>query len=292
MDFILTTTEKGRFQSSCVQHSTIWPTGARWASWWAKRTRITSPCRCFMAIGARRRPMSSSISAPPSRATARWRCFISWASRPKLRPNYRNRNSQFRKKTSRTFMPVTAWGTAPREPLDQHAVELGEDREHHRRASLQRDPAPHRGLRRDRLQRGVEVSIVRVQQAYGAMVEGEALLSEEGFSPRYDLDRWSGIITRPGHRLEGMSIVDKVCFFPTAKGGIAAGWAFYDIKWKKIAPKAFIFGVTNPVMVQGAVFAGIPITAGWTPHPGEVFRSGDWVRVDPARKLIQAIEQT
>jgi len=60
--FILTTTEKGRFQSSCAQHSTIWPTGARWASWWAKRTRITSPCRCFMAIGAHRRPMSSSIS--------------------------------------------------------------------------------------------------------------------------------------------------------------------------------------------------------------------------------------
>ena len=86
-----------------------------------------------------------------------------------------------------------------------------------------------------------------------------------------------------------MSIVDKVCFFPTAKGGIAAGWAFYDIKWKKIAPKAFIFGVTNPVMVQGAVFAGIPITAGWAPHPAEVFRSGDWVRVDPGRRLIETI---
>ena len=59
-----------------------------------------------------------------------------------------------------------------------------------------------------------------------------------------------------------LSLVDKICFFPTAKGGIAAGWAFYDIKWKKIAPKAFIFGVTNPVMVQRAVFAGIPITEG------------------------------
>lgn len=41
----------------------------------------------------------------------------------------------------------------------------------------------------------------------------------------------------------------------------AARCAVPVIKWKKIAPKAFIFGVTNPVMVQGAVFAGIPITA-------------------------------
>ena len=133
------------------------------------------------------------------------------------------------------------------------------------------------------------MSVVSVQQAFGQAVEGEALVSEEGFSPRYDLDRWSGLISKPGHRLEGQSIVDKVCFFPSAKGGIAAGWAFYDIKWKKIAPKAFIFGVTNPVMVQGAIFAGIPITAGWSPDARTVVKSGDWVRVDPGRRLIEVI---
>jgi predicted aconitase with swiveling domain len=133
---------------------------------------------------------------------------------------------------------------------------------------------------------------IEVAQAYGPAVEGEALVSEEGFSPRYDLDRWSGVITKPGHKLEGRSIVDKVCFFPTAKGGIAAGWAFYDLKWKKIAPKAFIFGVTNPVMVQGAVFACIPITAGWNPPPRGVVKTGDWVRVDPARKLIEVLRTT
>src|SRR6266436_1790451 len=50
VDFISPTTEKGRFQSRCMQHSTIWPTGARWASWRANRPWITSPCRCFMAV--------------------------------------------------------------------------------------------------------------------------------------------------------------------------------------------------------------------------------------------------
>ncbi len=65
--------------------------------------------------------------------------------------------------------------------------------------------------------------IIRVKRAFGPAVEGEALVSGEGFSPRYDLDRWTGPITKPGHRLEGASIVDKVCFFPAAKGGIAAG---------------------------------------------------------------------
>jgi predicted aconitase with swiveling domain len=42
-------------------------------------------------------------------------------------------------------------------------------------------------------------------------------------------------------------------------------------------------------MVQGAIFAGIPITAGWTPHPRGVVKTGDRVRVDPARKIIEVL---
>ena len=135
------------------------------------------------------------------------------------------------------------------------------------------------------------LATLRVQRAFGPVVEGEALVSEEGFSPRYDLDRWSGLITKPGHKLEGLSIVDKVCFFPTAKGGIAAGWAFYDIRAKGIAPKAFLFGVTNPVMVQGAVFSGITITEGFDRAPREVVKTGDRVRVDPSRRVIEVLER-
>lgn len=135
------------------------------------------------------------------------------------------------------------------------------------------------------------LATIRVKRAFGEVVEGEAIVSEEGFSPRYDLDRWSGLITKPGHKLEGTNIKDKVCFFPTAKGGIAAGWAFYDIKCKGIAPKAFLFGVTNPVMVQGAIFAGMTITEGWDTPPAQVVKTGDWVRVDPARGVIEVLKR-
>ena len=130
-----------------------------------------------------------------------------------------------------------------------------------------------------------------VARAFGQTVEGEAVVSEEGFSPRYDLDRWTGLITKPGHKLEGVNLRDKICFFPTAKGGIAAGWAFYDIKNKGIAPRAFIFGVTNPVMVQGAVFADITITEGLSRNLAGVVRNGDWVRVDPSRKVIELLRR-
>jgi len=131
---------------------------------------------------------------------------------------------------------------------------------------------------------------IKVRRAFGAVVEGEAVVSDEGFSPRYDLDRWTGVITKPGHKLEGVNIRDKILFFPTAKGGIAAGWAFYDIKAKGIAPKAFVFGVTNPVMVQGAVFADMTITEGWSRDPRGCVRTGDIVRVDPRKKLITLLK--
>jgi uncharacterized protein len=135
----------------------------------------------------------------------------------------------------------------------------------------------------------IEAEIIEVERAAGMVVEGVALVSTEGFSPRYDLDRWTGEISRPGHALEGENIKDRILFFPTAKGGIAAGWAFHDLKTKGIAPKALVFGVTNPVMVQGAVFAGITITEGWSRDPFQVVRTGYVVRVNPSNRRIEVL---
>jgi len=134
--------------------------------------------------------------------------------------------------------------------------------------------------------------VIKVRRAFGDVVEGIALVSREGFSPRYDLDRWSGLISRPGHALEGHSLKDRILITPSAKGGIAAGWAFYDMKHKGIAPKAFVFGITNPVMVQGAVFAGITITEGWSRDPYRLIKTGDVIRVNPQHKTVEIIKRT
>lgn len=104
---------------------------------------------------------------------------------------------------------------------------------------------------------------INVHRAWGNQISGKALVMREGFSPRYDLDRWTGIISRIGHSAEGESIEDKILIIPTTKGGVAGGWAFFDLLKKGIAPKALIFGKLNPVMVQGAVLARMPIMEGW-----------------------------
>jgi predicted aconitase with swiveling domain len=121
----------------------------------------------------------------------------------------------------------------------------------------------------------------------GETAEGEALVSTEGFSARYDLDRPTGRISRASHPLFGRSIAGKVLVCPVAKGGFATSWVLYDLRARGLAPAALIFGWANPVMVQGAVLAGLPLMDQLTPDPVATIATGDWVRVDPKAGRVE-----
>ncbi|HEY7363203.1 MAG TPA: DUF126 domain-containing protein [Methylomirabilota bacterium] len=121
----------------------------------------------------------------------------------------------------------------------------------------------------------------------GDLVEGEALVSPEGFSARYDLDRTTGVISRESHPLYGQCIAGKVLVCPLAKGGFATSWALLDLKSRGLAPVAMLFGWANPVMVQGAVLAGVALMDRLQPDPLAVIRTGDRVRVDPKAARVE-----
>jgi predicted aconitase with swiveling domain len=123
----------------------------------------------------------------------------------------------------------------------------------------------------------------------GPAVVGEAIVSGHGFSARYDLDRERGLFSRPAHDLYGQSLVGKVLVCTTAKGGIATSWMLLDMVERGVAPLAILFRVTNPVMVQGAVLAGLPLLHRLTPDPVSVLRSGDRLRVDPAAGTVEVL---
>lgn len=121
----------------------------------------------------------------------------------------------------------------------------------------------------------------------GEIVEGEALVSTEGFSARYDLDRTTGRISRPTHPLYGQALAGRVFVCPVAKGGFATSWALLDLRARGLAPAALLFGWANPVMVQGAVLAGIALMDRLVPDPVQTIRTGDWVRVDPRAGRVE-----
>ncbi len=129
--------------------------------------------------------------------------------------------------------------------------------------------------------------ILRGHPGFGPIVEGEALVSHHGFSARYDLNRTTGEFSRKSHDLHGRSVVGRVLVHPTAKGGVATAWALLDMRARGVAPLGLIFRRTNPIMVQGAVLAGIPILDRLDPDPLEVIRTGDMVRLDPPRGAVE-----
>jgi predicted aconitase with swiveling domain len=128
-----------------------------------------------------------------------------------------------------------------------------------------------------------------VRRAWGDKVSGTALVMREGFSPRYDLDRLTGVISRVGHSVEGESVAGRILVIPTVKGGVAGGWAFADMLHKGIAPRALVFGRLNPVMVQGAVLARLPIMEGLPQEALQRIRTGDLIEVDPAEGSVRII---
>lgn len=133
---------------------------------------------------------------------------------------------------------------------------------------------------------GAGTRILQCHPGVGEVVEGEALVSTDGFSARYDLDRRMGVFSRESHVLYGHSLVDKILVFPTAKGGVATAWALLEMKTRGVAPKGLIFTRTNPIMVQGAVLAAIALVHELDQDPVRAIQTGDWLRLDPGRGTV------
>lgn len=137
---------------------------------------------------------------------------------------------------------------------------------------------------------GDAVLVLEGPAGFGRSVEGEVLLASDGFSPRYDLDRATGEISRRGHSAKGHNIKGKILVIGATKGGVAAGWALYDLKCRELAPAALVCRTTNTVFVQGCVLAGIPIVHRLEPDAVTALRSGDRVRVEPQQGRVVVLQ--
>lgn len=117
----------------------------------------------------------------------------------------------------------------------------------------------------------------------GPTVEGIALVADDNFSARYDLDRLKGVFSRPQHKLYGQSYRDVILVLNTAKGGVATAWMLYEMSSRQIAPKAILFNQANTILAQGAALASMTMVDRF--DDGDVtqlIKTGDHLRVEPA----------
>jgi predicted aconitase with swiveling domain len=113
------------------------------------------------------------------------------------------------------------------------------------------------------------------------------MVSKQGFSARYDLNRKTGVYSRESHDLYGQSVVGKVLVHSTAKGGVATVWALYEMRAQGKAPLGLLFSTTNPIMVQGAALADLALLHRLAPDPVASIQTGDWLRLEPAAGRVE-----
>ena len=128
---------------------------------------------------------------------------------------------------------------------------------------------------------------LKCHKGIGDKVEGVALVADDNFSARYDLDRINGVFSRPAHKLHGESYRDKILVLNTAKGGVASAWMLLEMKSRGICPKAILFNTANTILAQGAALADLPMCDRF--EAGDVttlIKTGDHVVVDPKAGLV------
>lgn len=128
--------------------------------------------------------------------------------------------------------------------------------------------------------------MLRGHVGIGVAVTGIALVAQDNFSARYDLDRIRGVFSRPAHALYGEGYVGRVLVLNTAKGGVATSWMLREMAARNMAPAALLLNSTNPIMAQGAAFAGLPFMDRFEVDITTAIRSGERVTVDPVQGLV------
>jgi predicted aconitase with swiveling domain len=131
--------------------------------------------------------------------------------------------------------------------------------------------------------------IFRARHAMGQTVRGVALVANDGFSARYDLDRNAGTFSRPAHKLAGQSYVGKILVLDTAKGGVASAWMLHEMQSRGVIPLAIVFNSVNPILAQGAAFGDVPMLAGFDEDITAAIANGAELEVNPQMSRLTVL---
>ena len=89
------------------------------------------------------------------------------------------------------------------------------------------------------------------------------------------------MFSRPEHKLAGRSYVGKVLVLDTAKGGVASAWMLHEMATRNVMPLALVLNSVNPILVQGAAFADLPMLVGFEIDITASIPDGAIVEIDP-----------
>ncbi len=133
--------------------------------------------------------------------------------------------------------------------------------------------------------------VLRCHRGIGPAVTGTALVAKDNFSARYDLDRKAGVFSRPTHKLAGQSYDGRILVLDEVKGGVATAWMLREMKERRVVPLALVFNRVNPILAQGAAFAGVALVDRFKGDVTDLIHSGDTLRVDPGAGVVEILNR-
>jgi predicted aconitase with swiveling domain len=133
--------------------------------------------------------------------------------------------------------------------------------------------------------------VLRGRKVVGGCAEGEALVTKDRISGWGGIDPRTGTVIETRHELKGVSFKDKVLVFPGAKG--SSGWSsqFHIARLAGTAPIAMVFNEMTTKIALGAVVAHAPSVTDFDQDPLQVIETGDWVKVDGDRGVVEVTKK-
>jgi predicted aconitase with swiveling domain len=126
---------------------------------------------------------------------------------------------------------------------------------------------------------------------FGGCIDGEALVTKQSWAAFMAVDIYTGEVTEREHELRGMSVEGKVLVFPRGKG--SSGWSIgaQALRFTGKAPKALVITEINTQSALGAAVMRVPAVSNFDHDPIEVIATGDWVRVDADKGVVEIIKR-
>ena len=133
--------------------------------------------------------------------------------------------------------------------------------------------------------------VLRGRKVVGGVAEGEALVTQHRISGWGGIDPRTGTVIETRHELRGQSFAGKVLVFPGAKG--SSGWSsqFHVARLAGKAPLAMVFNEMTTKIALGAVVTHAPSVTDLDQDPLAVIETGDWVKVDGERGIVEVTKR-
>ncbi len=134
-------------------------------------------------------------------------------------------------------------------------------------------------------------NILKGRGAIKGVAEGVALVSRETIQGWNGIDK-NGTVIEKGHPFEGWSIKDAVLVLPGAKG--SNGWSihFHSTKVAGVGPAALVFPKMDSRTGVTAAVLNVPVVTDLDGNPFELLKTGDRVRVDGDRGIVEVLPPT